>query len=82
MDNRLVGYLVYNPVNRKIIQFATDPEFRRKKIASTLFSHAIPAGVAVAVINVDEASDATNEFLKKIGLSHFVEQLEMEMELT
>lgn len=82
IEDRLVGYIVYNPLNKKVMQFATDPQFRRKKIASGLFCHVIPAATTVSVINVDESSAATNAFLIKNGLVNFIEQLEMEMQLT
>jgi ribosomal protein S18 acetylase RimI-like enzyme len=82
VNNQLIGYIVYNPVAKRVQQFAVDTRYRRKKIATTLFNHLSKVyDRNFTIINVDEGSQATNEFLLKIGLKNFVEQLEMKLQL-
>jgi ribosomal protein S18 acetylase RimI-like enzyme len=81
IDNKLAGYIVYNTLSKKVQQFGVDVNYRRRKIASTLFTHIQEPGTSLTIINVDESSTATNAFLTGIGLNIFAEQLEMKMEL-
>ena len=82
MDDELVGYLVYNLQSKRVQQFAVDHNYRRKKIASSLFHHiGNEFEQIIGIINVDETSKSTHAFLKKIGLENFIEQLEMKLEL-
>ncbi|HEX6914808.1 MAG TPA: GNAT family N-acetyltransferase [Chitinophagaceae bacterium] len=79
--DKLVGYIVYNPVTKRVAQFGVDRRFRRKGIGSTLFSSISEAGQVVSVINVEETALETNAFLQKIGLVNFIDQYEMRLEL-
>jgi ribosomal protein S18 acetylase RimI-like enzyme len=81
LEDQLVGYMVYNPVSKRVQQFGVDKKYRRKKIASALFAHIKEPGTNVTIINADESSVATIQFLAQIGLEKFVEQIEMELEL-
>jgi GNAT superfamily N-acetyltransferase len=81
IDGQLVGYIVYNPVSKRVQQFGVHKKYRRKKIASTLFAQIKEPGTNLTIINADESSAATARFLTQIGLERFVEQLEMELEM-
>ncbi|MBV8328062.1 GNAT family N-acetyltransferase [Chryseobacterium sp.] len=77
---RLVGYLIYHPVARKIYQIAVHKNDRNQGIATRLFE-AVRNGVngqPVSFNNVDAVSESTRRFLEeKIGLKNWVSQFEM-----
>lgn len=82
IENQLVGYVIYNPTNKRIQQIAVSKEFRKKKIASSLvFKLKERCGNTISIINVDKKSNGVNDFFNKIGLENNLEQLEMELEL-
>lgn len=76
-DENLVGYIIYNPGARRVLQIAVHKDYRRKGIGSGLFT-AIADGQPVAINNVDDSSKETDLFLdKKIGLQNWLSQFEM-----
>lgn len=82
IDNQVAAYIVYNPLSKRIQQFAVKPEYRRQKIASTLFAYLCKHyDRNLTIINVDESSKTTNEFLTRIGFKNYIEQMEMKLEL-
>ena len=81
INDQLVGYIVYNPFSKRVQQFGVDKAYRGNKIASTLFAYIKQPETTVTIINVEESSTATNQFLSRIGLAVFTEQLEMKLEL-
>lgn len=82
IENQLVGYIIYNPNNKRLHQIAISKNFRRQKIASTLLWKLIEKyGSDLSIINVDKSSKPVNTFLQKIGLEKNLEQLEMKLEL-
>lgn len=79
-DHKLVAYLNYNPVSNRVQQFAVDPKWRRKGMATALFSTlANDFTKDLVVLNVDADSESTIAFLKSIGLQFFISQHEMLM---
>ncbi|UOY07641.1 GNAT family N-acetyltransferase [Muricauda sp. SCSIO 64092] len=81
-ENRLVGYVIYNPTTQRIQQIAIDRDFRKKGMASTLiFELTKKYGNTFSVINVDKRSKGINDFFHKMGFQKNLEQLEMELEL-
>lgn len=73
----LVGYIVYNPAARRVLQIAVHKNYRKQGIGSGLFT-AIADGQPIAVNNVDDTSKETDRFLdKKIGLQNWLSQFEM-----
>jgi ribosomal protein S18 acetylase RimI-like enzyme len=73
----LVGYIIYNPGARRILQIAVHKDYRKQGIGSGLFK-AIADGQPVAINNVDHSSKETDIFLdKKIGLQNWLSQFEM-----
>ncbi len=82
IKNQLIGYVIYNPTNKRIQQIAVSKDFRKSKIASTLIiALKEKHGNTFSIINVDKRSKIANEFFKKIGLKKTLEQLEMELVL-
>lgn len=76
-DEKLVGYIIYNPGARKVLQIAVHTDYRQHGIGSALFA-TIADGQPVAINNVDDTSKETDAFLdKKIGLQNWLSQFEM-----
>jgi len=81
-ENRLIGYLIYNPKNKRIQQIAISPNFRQTKVASTLLKEVIKTnGNTLSIINIDKSSKSIISFLDKIGFKKYLEQLEMTLQL-
>lgn len=76
----LVGYIVFATASLRIKQFGVAENYRRKGIGQQLFEHVQQADWSkdVSLINVDDASGSI-EFLKSIGLTQTVSQLEMQL---
>jgi ribosomal protein S18 acetylase RimI-like enzyme len=75
---KLVGYLVYNPNNKRILQLSVAPEFRRKKIASMLFNHlGNEFEREFSITNIDDTCISAISFLEALGAKNFVNQWEM-----
>ncbi len=82
IQNQMVGYLIYNPKNKRLLQFAVAKKFRKKSVASSLLSNLIVvSGSTLSIINVDKSSKSVHTFLKKMGFEKYLEQLEMKLEL-
>jgi ribosomal protein S18 acetylase RimI-like enzyme len=79
VEEQKVGYIVYNPLSKRVMQFGVNPNYRRKKIGSSLFSFVKEPGVALTVINVEEGP--ASQFIENIGLKKFATQLEMKLVL-
>ena len=83
LENQLVGYLVFNPKTKRLSQIAIHKNFRRKKIASSLIQHIINEHRdALTVINVDKGDQPINDFFENISFEMFLEQWEMQMEVS
>jgi ribosomal protein S18 acetylase RimI-like enzyme len=81
IKNQLVGYIIYNPNNKRLQQIAINKNFRQRKIASTLMWKLIEKyGNTFSIINVDKSSKSVNTFLTKIGFEKNLEQLEMKLQ--
>jgi ribosomal protein S18 acetylase RimI-like enzyme len=82
IENQLVGYVIYNPTNKRVQQIAVSKDFRKKRIASTLiFELKEKFGNTLSIINAPKREKVIKEFFNKIGLENNLEQLEMEIEL-
>ena len=82
IQNQFVGYIIYNPNNKRLQQIAINKNFRQRKIASTLIWKLIEEyGNTFSIINVDKSSKSVNAFLEKIGFERNIEQLEMKLQL-
>lgn len=79
VNNELIGYLLFNPANRRLYQIAIIPTYRRKGIGTQLLAR-IQQQIAeekVQFNNVDEGAENLKLFLEKQGLIHVINQLEM-----
>ena len=77
-----IGWRRINLIGSLIPQFAVNKKFRENKVASTLFNYiGEKYDRNLTIINIDESSKATNQFLQKIGFEKLIEQLEMKLEL-
>ncbi len=82
IQNQLVGYVIFNPKSKRLLQVAVDKNFRKNKIASTLLSKLIKDyGNTLSIINVDKRSKSAHHFLTQIGFTKNLEQLEMKLQL-
>ena len=82
-DNKIVGYGIIEKKTGDIPQIAVDRNYRRKGIAKNILSDIISNTEAskVAVINVDDSSKVSKDFLSALGFLHYVDQYEMIMDL-
>jgi len=79
---KVIAYLVYNPLTKRIQQFAVDKTQRNKGMGSALLAYlAEHYDKQVGIINVDARYDESNEFLKKKGFEKYISQYEMVMPL-
>lgn len=82
LNNALVCYACIAPKTGRVAQFAVNPNFRRKGIGTALFiylSEMCPDGLSL--INLDGNQKETIDFLKYMGLNHFLRQFKMELKL-
>lgn len=81
-EEQCVGYIVFQPISKKIIQLAVHPHYRRKGIASMLLAEGAKKwGEEWAMINVDEQAEDLMLFLNDQDFNLFVKQWEMVLEL-
>ncbi len=79
---KLIGYLIYNPNNNRIQQFAVAKKYRKQGVGKQLFKYISQKNnPEFSTINVDCDSIETNGFLKKIGFEMHIKQYEMELTL-
>jgi ribosomal protein S18 acetylase RimI-like enzyme len=77
-QEELLGYAAVTPHANRIAQFAVSPQHRGRGIGRALFRQiARQAGGPLVVINVDQASTDTNQFLRDLGFTCFIKQIEM-----
>ncbi|MBF7093311.1 GNAT family N-acetyltransferase [Flavobacterium sp. ALJ2] len=83
IKNEPVGYMVYNPTSRRILQIAVASSHRRKGVGSQLVNTMSEAvnSKELFMNNVDDNSLETNTFLKNLGLLNKVSQFEMKRKI-
>lgn len=79
IDSELVGYILFNPTNKRIYQIAVALQHRRKGIGTQLLEKIQQqlAAEKVQFNNIDEASESLKLFLEKQGLATAINQFEM-----
>lgn len=79
IKEELVGYMLFNPGNKRIYQIGVAEQHRRQGIATQLLVEVRRqmADEKVQVNNMDEAGDSLRLFLEKRGLTNHINQLEM-----
>ncbi|MFC1936033.1 GNAT family N-acetyltransferase [Chloroflexota bacterium] len=85
VQNKLVGFLVYYPLLKWILNLAVQKSYRRQKIGTTLLAHLkdqISGQVPTTkIINVEHTDKQMIEFLKTVGFEFFLNQYEMKLDL-
>lgn len=79
IDAELVGYVLFNPANKRIYQIAVSPKHRRKSIGTQLLT-AVQLQMSceeVKLNNMDEEAENLKLFLEKQGLRNHINQFEM-----
>lgn len=79
-NNQIIGYIIYNSINSKILQIAVAKNERRKGIARQLVQQ-INEKQIIYAINIDENSISTNSFFASLGLQLNIKQYEMILEI-
>ena len=81
-NDKLVGYIVFNPKINRILQFSIDKSQRKNGFGKQLLNYfALNKSKTVSILNVDDNSIDTNSFFLSSGLNLFAKQDEMEMEI-
>lgn len=78
-DSTIVGYGIINKKTGDIPQIAVNEHYRGKGIARSIITDLIENTEShkINVINVDDESKCTKDFLIKLGFVHIVGQYEM-----
>ncbi|WP_413513158.1 GNAT family N-acetyltransferase [Myroides odoratus] len=83
IDEVLVGYLVFNPTSKRILQLAVKPENRRQGIGTKLLQSMIAytASTSVFAFNIDDTSLETAAFFHSFNFKSDLAQFEMKRAL-
>lgn len=79
-DGVIVGYALLDRKSNRLKHLAVSKAHRKQLIGSSMIAYLSP-GKALSVINVDGNDDATNAFMRKLGLEHFLRQYEMSLSI-
>jgi ribosomal protein S18 acetylase RimI-like enzyme len=78
----IAAYAHYNKATKRVYQFATAKQYRRRGMATALFHHiAGDNTIPVMFVNIDGNDKAGNAFLPAIAMPHILSQYEMDMVL-
>lgn len=82
-EGTLVGYLIFNPTSKRVLQLAVDANQRRQGIATQLIQtmQQITESKAIYVYNIDDASAAMAAFFNQLDLTSDLAQFEMKRTL-
>lgn len=83
LDDNIVGYGIIDKKTGDIPQIAVHKHYRHRGIARSLVSDLLENTEAskVSVLNVDDQSESTKDFLYKLGFEYSVGQYEMILDL-
>lgn len=80
-ENKILGYIIYNPNTKRIHQLGVHKDFRNKGFGQRLLESVYKIDNEISIINVDSRDNALVRFLEKNGLNNYTSQYEMELEL-
>jgi ribosomal protein S18 acetylase RimI-like enzyme len=81
-NEKLLGYIIFNPRLKRLHQLAVDKNYRKRGIGRQLLKHiSAHYGSEFSIINIDSSSKETLQFLTGIGMNMYVKQYEMELTL-
>lgn len=75
-NNELIGYVIYNSLEKSVMQLAVDKRHRRMGVASSLLTQ-LKAKSEITFLNIDKKQTNITDFLQQSGLKLFIEQYEM-----
>jgi ribosomal protein S18 acetylase RimI-like enzyme len=82
LKEELVGYVIFNPVSKRLNQIAVHPQHRRKYIAETLLSEmSYNDDSEFVILNVDEDATGLISLFGKMNWTNTVDQLEMRLKV-
>jgi ribosomal protein S18 acetylase RimI-like enzyme len=82
IESNLEAYLIFNPKNNRLLQFAVNRQSRNKGMGQLLFNYiATHYSAAVSIINIDHNAESVLRFLSASGLSPNINQYEMHLSL-
>ena len=85
VQTELVGFLVYYPLLRWILNLAVHRSYRRQKIGTALIAKLKdvigPQDPPIKIINIEHADKSMIEFLNTVGKMHDIGQYEMKLDL-
>lgn len=78
LNDKLLGYVIFNPNTKRIHQLAVDKNYRRKGVGRQLLGFiATNYAKDIAAINIDVSAEGIFEFMKACGMYVPVMQYEM-----
>ncbi|MFN3194370.1 MAG: GNAT family N-acetyltransferase [Chlorobiota bacterium] len=80
LENKLVGFIIFNSKEKSILQLAVKPDYRRMDIGRSLLAKTSHLN-EITILNIDKEDANTIRFLMNLGLNVYVEQYEMELGL-
>jgi ribosomal protein S18 acetylase RimI-like enzyme len=80
-DDKILGYLIYNPNAKRIHQLAVHKDYRNQGLAQLLLDAVSQIDSENSIINVDSRDEVLIKFLEKNGLNNYTNQYEMELRL-
>lgn len=76
----IAAYMHYDAITGRVHQFGVGLPYRRRGMASALFSYmATNNSKPITIVNVDDASENTNSFIRSLGIDYMISQYEMTM---
>lgn len=80
-NNKISGYVIFQPLLGRISQLAVNPEFRNQGIAKSLIYKAFQQSLMpyMTIMNIPKTNTSFNNFLKHTGFVNEIEQYEMEL---
>ncbi len=80
LKDTLVGYIIFNPTEKRIHQIAIDKNHRKKGLGSKLLNEVSrESKEKISFINIDDRILNFGHFLEKHGMQKFTQQYEMEL---
>jgi hypothetical protein len=81
-DNMICGYAVIKSANGAVLQFGVLQEKRNRGFGRSLFHWIGKRHAIITVNNVDKRDTNSIRFLQGVGLDVYIEQYEMEKDLS